>query len=147
MRERVDAADVNTVAAVVRKLRQDIMKRLREIGIECGSGDVLLSGGPGYRLSEAIRIRESSGECSPVGSASRSPVEATRILNRAENDRQEWIMDELKSGKGLRLGTITEKFDCSQRTAKRDIESLRRFYKINFEGSQTTGQYTLTQSS
>jgi hypothetical protein len=44
-------------AAVIRDLRDDITEALRNgAQIECGRKDVILSGGPGYRLSEKLSV-------------------------------------------------------------------------------------------
>jgi hypothetical protein len=45
------------ITGLIRDLRGRIAESLREIGIECGRNDVILSGGPGYRFSDKLSVQ------------------------------------------------------------------------------------------
>ena len=46
----------NEVAGYVRSLRRSIRDTLRKAGVSCGDHDVIVSGGPGYRLNPWIEV-------------------------------------------------------------------------------------------
>jgi hypothetical protein len=53
----------NSAAGLIRDLRDRISESLRrDASIECGRHDVILSGGPGYRLSDSIHISVQCGD-------------------------------------------------------------------------------------
>ena len=57
------------------------------------------------------------------------------------NDRQQWIMDELKSGRKLRRFELEKQFGISTATAKRDLRDLAG--SIEFIGTGIAGYYSL----
>ena len=69
------------------------------------------------------------------------PQEVTEDDGDSPSDRQQWIMDELKSGRKLRRCDLEERFDVSTATAKRDLGDLAE--SIEFIGTGKTGYYAL----
>ena len=70
-----------------------------------------------------------------------------RDLKRPENDRlnerQEWVIAQLRSGKEIRLDHLTKQFPRSRPTARRDLVDLRDRGLIVFKGSPKTGAWRL----
>src|SRR5690606_4979953 len=57
--EKVGLKDSGSVPGLIRDLRAQISKRLREkVSIDCGPEDVILSGDQGYRFSEKLSVQD-----------------------------------------------------------------------------------------
>ena len=65
--------------------------------------------------------------------------------NEASGVRKAWILKQLEIGRDLRAPDVAERFDCSIKTAKRDLQALRKGDKIEFVGDARTGSYRLKQ--
>ena len=50
-------------------------------------------------------------------------------------------MKQLNQQVKLRVGMLAERFHCSNRTAKRDIEKLREAGLVEFHGATRSGHY------
>ena len=61
--------------------------------------------------------------------------------NDPANDRQQWFIDQLSTGKNKKAVDIMQFWNVSEKTAKRDIAFLRRAGLIGYSGSTKTGQY------
>ncbi|MCC6909253.1 MAG: DeoR family transcriptional regulator [Phycisphaerales bacterium] len=59
------------------------------------------------------------------------------------NERQQWILDELRAGTDLRRGDIESRYKCSAKTAKRDLAELRERGLIEFVAKPAPGHYRL----
>jgi len=177
--------EVNRVAGVIRDFRQEAIRVLREeLNLQCGTQDVIQSGGPGYRYNEWITVRDGDGAVTVPSGEDRGTVNGTLnddrgtvngtlndergtvngtlnagrgtvndcrgtltsndgILHDAAECRQHWILTELGRGRQLRLPTIAGELKCSQRTVRRDLDSLRALGKIEYVGPARTGYYQL----
>lgn len=137
----------DSVAGLIRGLRDDITKSLREVSnIECGRLDVVLSGGPGYRFSESVSVQfaprsaitditdKDHGHNVPDGSF---PKDRDRDAER----RKGWILQQLATGRPLKAPDVAEHFACSVKTAQRDFTVLKDEGKIEFVGTPRTGCY------
>ncbi|MAD80518.1 MAG: hypothetical protein CMJ50_06705 [Planctomycetaceae bacterium] len=64
-------------------------------------------------------------------------------VNDPANERQRWILGELKKGAEIRVATVSARCGCSAATAKRDLAQLRKRQLIRFDGPSKTGSYRL----
>ena len=97
--------------------------------------------------------------CDPVNVPVRDPVKARDPVKRGDNDpvnvpvidpddpvsRRTWIVHQIASGRQLRAPQIAEEIGCSEKTAKRDLDSLKEEQQIEFVGAPKTGYYQLTR--
>jgi hypothetical protein len=140
----------------VRGLRNAITEALGRAGIECGLDHVVLSGGPGYRLSDTITVqyahRPQFVDIGDIDKSENVPDVPSRSVPNVPDRpgdladaRRSWILDELKQGRQLKAGDIAERFACALKTAQRDLASLKEEGKIEFVGSPRTGFYRLLE--
>jgi predicted HTH transcriptional regulator len=59
------------------------------------------------------------------------------------NERQRWILDQLRHGRALKADTIAAHFGVAEKTAKRDLAALKAHALIQFVGPPKTGSYRL----
>ncbi|MGI9012940.1 MAG: response regulator [Phycisphaerales bacterium] len=141
----------NTVSQCIRGLRKRITKALREqVNVECGNRDVIVSGGPGYRLNDWIEVRaeddESAGSSSVAGDA--GTISLHEAADEHEwNERQQWILERLRSSSEVRRCDIEKHFRCSPKTAKRDLADLRERDLVEFVRTPWPGHYRLADPS
>lgn len=62
-------------------------------------------------------------------------------------DRQNWIVEQLRIGRKLRIAHIVEDLKCSESTAKRALNSLKDENIIEWVGSTKAGNYRLKVTS
>ncbi len=125
----------NGVAGAIRDFRKNVIDLLLEHnGIVCQSQDIIRSGGPGYRLHEWIKVRDSS-------ESKRTEVEPAGVADTRVNERQQWIISQLNRGRRLRTPEIATELRCSPRTIKRELDVLRSEGLIEFVGPSKTGYY------
>jgi len=146
--------DQNAVSQCIRALRKRVAKALREqMNIECGDRDVIQSGGSGYRLSPRIEVRR-GGELGP--SSNNDPGVEGRVTRddpgdmggvSGVNDRQRWILDQLRAGLELRRSDVERRFKCSPKTAKRDLAELRDRGLTEFIPKPAPGRYRLVDGN
>lgn len=151
----------NSVGRLVGDLRNRISEALRkELNIECGPEDVILSRGPGYRLKDWITVQDGEsaqdqgrpGATTATDDPNRDPNrEPNRDPNRDPDDpkdvaatRRRWILQQLAINRRLRAPNVIRQFDCSLATAKRDLQMLKNAGTIEFVGKPRTGYYRLT---
>ena len=154
----------DAVSGPIRSLRDAIIKLLKtEARIKCGREDVILSRGPGYRLSHRLSVHDvaslRSSEITDMADRSRvRNVRKKRVRNvRKKNvpnvpklhvrKRREWILHELGNGLKLKAPSIAKHFNCDIKTAQRDLNALKKEEKIEFIGSKRTGYYRLRQGT
>ncbi len=123
------------MAGAIREFRKNAVNLLlEEANIECGLRDVIQSGGPSYRFTEKITVRDADD---PVNDGNDSvndpddranyPVNGRRdpvngpVSEDSLSDRQRWALDQMRAGKPVRIGDIAEWQKCSKTTAKRDL--------------------------
>ena len=145
-------------AGLIRDIRERITKVLRdELGIECGEEDVILSGGPGFRLSETLRVQSGpGGEVAADQGHSRGNlrldvpnhvpnVPDPHVPNDSAGSRQAWILQQLMTGRELRARDVAKHFRCSKKTAQRDLTTLKERGKVEFVGAARSGYYRLRE--
>jgi len=144
----------NTIIQGIRSLRRRISDALAAIGIECGDGDVILSGSHGYRLAPTVTVQRATGV--PNEAAMAVGTQATTVGTGANgdgtgdtdlNERQIWALSELRRTGRLCRCDVEKHSKCSERTAKRDLTTLREKGLIEFVDSPRPGHYRLTRSA
>lgn len=140
----------NAVSQCIRALRKRIASALYDqLNVECGDRDVIESGGRGYRLKEWIEVRRGEGAGSSVNL---DPGDNRRDMggdpgdtnvDPGVNERQRWILDQLRDGAKLRRGDVEKQFKCSAKTAKRDLAELRERGVVHFVAKPWPGYYQL----
>ncbi|GEM_PF-313519 len=130
----------NGIAEAVRDFRKHVSEvMLEEANVAVGPRDVIESKGRGYRLSGRISIGTGNDPKRDRDHASGDPVNDPN--GDPLNERQEWVLAQLKEGKQLRIDHLANQFPRSKTTAKRDLTDLRRRGLIEFEGSPRTGYW------
>jgi hypothetical protein len=137
----------------IQDLRDDIMESLRNhANIISGHKDVILSGDHGYRFAESLAVhfvdQEPITDISDTGDAGDVPDDDVRNVADVRDDaaaaaRREWILRRLAAGTRLKAPDVVKQFDCSVKTAQRDLAALKEAGKIEFVGSSRTGYYVL----
>jgi DNA-binding transcriptional ArsR family regulator len=141
------------VARVTRDIRGQICEALRQRKIECGSFDVILSRSPGYLLSQKLTVKEIGGgvaspKCVRSGRGNgRVSGTVTGLVSGTVSERRMKILQILADGRQIRLPAIASQIGKSERTVRRDLDSLRAAGKIEFIGSPRTGYYRLCPST
>lgn len=147
-----------TASRWISDLRDDIIERLRaQKSIICGKMDVILSGGPGYRLSDHVTVQfvdppsiidftdiSAQGVASHV--LNEGVLDVADVRDADASDRRRWILSELSAGRRLKASEIAGYFECSLKTAQRDLAYLKNEGRILFVGYNRTGYYRLTHS-
>lgn len=143
-------ATQNTVSSCIGDLRERITGALARAGISCGPDDVILSGGPGYRLRDWITVQDAGGDgagtCrdmkvsdvpAPTANVPASPA------NVPLSDRQHWVLDQLRSGLELTRDQVEKQFGIGPKTAKRDLADVAKRGLIEFVRTPRPGHYRL----
>lgn len=138
----------------VRDLREAIRAALRDgANIICGKDDVVLSGGPGYRLSESVAI-ELSPDIVDMTTDIMDTGDVRDDYDQSDSDvldvpdapalaRQAWIIEQLEKGVQLKGPDIAQNFACSAKTAHRDLTALKQAGTIEFVGTARSGYYRI----
>jgi DNA-binding response OmpR family regulator len=162
------ATGQNGASGLIRDIRDRITDALRsKANIDCLDEDVILSGGPGYRLSEKLSVQDgpdtASGKDKGHGRDNRCIDDPNRDPDDSNPDdpndpnpddpdvktesRRNWVLQELGKGRKLRTTDIVQEFGCSLETAKRDLKSLKANGVIEFVGTRRTGYYRLKKGT
>lgn len=147
-------ATENTVSSCVNDLRGRITKAMSARGLKCGKQDVIMSGGPGYRFNPWIKVEERDGlVAGTCGDRDMSDVPAPQpnvpatSANVPLNDRQHWVLEQLRAGVELQRPDIEKRFRVTEKTAKRDLSDLVGRGLIAFERTPRPGHYRLAKRS
>ncbi len=146
-------------AGAIRDLRRQISSRLPVYSF--GKDDVIRSRDSGYRLdsrihvqfdnrphTEAITDRDHAGDVPNVRNDDvRNDDVPDGAACSAAEERQAWILDQLSEEVRLKSPTVAKHFNCSKKTAERDLAALRRQGKIEHVGSARTGHYRVLPPS
>jgi hypothetical protein len=107
-----------------------------------------------YRLSPKIRVREADDPVkaprdlvSDHRSSEHGPQSGPVDDDPANNARQQWAIQRMRTGADLRKTEILTQFGCSSKTAERDLRDLRRRGLIEFVGPAKTGHWRLVQEA
>jgi CheY-like chemotaxis protein len=123
----------NSVTCSIRAFRDSAAHQLKTaLGLDCEKQDIIRSGGCGYRFHEWITIRDL-----------RKTEPTTNGREGSSASRQDKILDLLRDGAKLRSTAIALALDCSLKTVKRELDSLRLAGQIEFIGPNKTGTYQL----
>jgi FixJ family two-component response regulator len=149
----------NTVAGCIRDFRNTVIERLRdEANILCDRQDVIQSGGRGYRLADWIEVVDQGagtsqgharGHCRDIEGTSRGHVPSSKanVPSAAPdvplNDRQHWVLEQLRSGAKVQRDVLQKRFKIVPKTAKRDLAELRKRGLIEFVRTPRPGYYRL----
>ncbi|MBI1348630.1 response regulator [bacterium] len=149
----------NGIASQVLEFRNKLTQRLlEEANISCGRTDVINSGGPGYRLQDWITVEVGTRAGAIVGAgASTGPKSDSAVADDSQgdqhapaidglNERQSWVVSQLKQGVRLQIRHVMDRFECSSTTAKRDLTALKTAGLVRFTGSARAGHYQLTSA-
>ena len=142
-------AFTNAVSEAIRDFRKHVTAvMLAEANLQVGSRDVVQSGGRGYRFADKTTVRSANDpQNEPVHEPDHSAADPVNDSKATElNDRQEWIMSQLRGGAAIRIGELVSHFGCGNTVAKRDLADLRRRGLITFGGSPRTGAWELSGS-
>ena len=144
----------NGIASQVLEFRKRVEERLlSEANVTIERKDIIESGGPGYRFKDWIALemgnrprtlavdQTEENDCSTVKSD--NPFAGSDSFHN-HNERQQWILRQLKRGTQLQVRQVIDHFGCSPATAKRDLVSLKSSGLIRFCGSARAGYYQLT---
>lgn len=133
----------NTLIQAVKALRDRITVVMKErLRLNCGAEDVLANGGQGYHLREGIVVEVHddvlTADAAPNGR--HNIIEAGRF-----GERQRWVLAQLAADVKLTRRAIQERFNVSDRTAKRDLGELSGGGLIEYEDKAKPGYYRLTK--
>ena len=153
-----EAGLTNGAPGAVRDLREAIRATLRDgANIICGKDDVILSGGPGYRLSESVvielspEIADMTADITDTGTDrddhDQSDSDVLDVPDDPALNRQAWIVEQLENGVQLKGPDVVQNFACSAKTAQRDLTALKEAGTIEFVGNARSGYYRLCPDS
>ncbi len=143
-------ATQNTVSSCIGDLRDRITAALWRASIACGPDDVILSGGPGYRLRDWITVQDAGGDgAGTCGDMKVSDVPAPTANVPASppnvplSDRQHWVLEQLREGVELTRDQVEKQFGIGPKTAKRDLTDVAKRGLIEFARTPRPGHYRL----
>ncbi|MGQ9648539.1 MAG: response regulator [Phycisphaerae bacterium] len=149
----------NTIAKSISALRKRIAATmLRECNVTVGKHDVICNKGHGYRLNpDKITVRQGhAGMSPPTHVPANVPGDTAPGTGTSQgqghdrdtlNERQDWFIAELRAGRSPQRADIEDKFDCSDKTAKRDLGDLRDRGIVAFVPTPRPGHYRLKQAA
>lgn len=146
----------NGIASQVLEFRKHVEERLlNEANITIERKSIIESGGPGYRFKEWMtcemgnRPRTLAVDESPQNESSivdsDNPFTGSEAF-RDYNERQQWVLKQLKPEVQLQARHVVDHIGCSSTTAKRVLMSLKSAGVIRFSGSARAGVYQLTSA-
>jgi CheY-like chemotaxis protein len=135
----------NGVANAVRNLRDHVYEAmLTEVNLRLDRcHDFIINDRcHGYRFSHKITIRDAKDPADTTGDMINGfPNDLLNVLTF--NKRQQWILEQLQTGIGLRKSELIARFHCSESTAARDLRELRLHKIIEFFGTPKDGYWRL----
>lgn len=156
-------ATQNTVSSCIGALRERIGERMAARGFKCNKNDVIVSGGPGYRLNPWVEVEERDGDiagtfagtCRDTNMSEQGHVPANVPASSANappksgnvplNDRQHWALDQLRQTAQLRREQIEDQFGVGEKTAKRDLSDLAKRGLVEYVRTPKPGCYRLAK--
>ena len=142
-----------TVVGAIRDLRDSIAEAMRnQANIACGREGVILSKGRGYRLAECITVHDGDHSAGPQITDKDEADDVPNVRNddgcdvpnaTAADSRRAWILKRLDEGHELQAPAVAKQFNCSVKTAQRDLQALKEEERIEFVGAPRTGYYRL----
>lgn len=136
----------NGIAGAVRDFRTKAAEMLRGVRVEADRRDIIQSGGRGYRLTEKITVADGHDPIRDPANEPDDPDSDPAIdPNAPLNERQEWVVGQLRGKRQLQIGMVIKELKCSRSTAKRDLQSLQKRGLIEFIGNGRAGHYELVK--
>jgi len=129
----------SSVTKCVYSLRARFERQMRErLNLICQSQDVIASGKEGYFLQDWITLRNDPA---------REPTDPDGPASDSAGERYRWVLEKLRQGVKLTRRCVQERYDISEKTAKRilaeladRIEFVRRgregFYRMKSESNR-----------
>ncbi len=118
----------NPVSRLIKEFRDRSSDLLAEhCGLECGLRDIIGSGGGGYHLKEWVDARVAGAEAKAAAPGAKATPAAPRkgAADPQFNERQAWILGQLRKGVHLRRPDIIRHTKKNRSTVNRDIKGLR----------------------
>jgi hypothetical protein len=101
------------------------------------------------RQRELLKGTDNCGQPRPLYDPDRVPdgdPESDPDRAFAPNERQSWFLAELANGRRVSARSLVDHFGVAEKTAKRDIASLRANGRVCFVGTTRRGRYKLKPS-
>ena len=135
------------IAGAIKEFRTKVVGALHgELRIEVGRIDIIQSGGRGYRLTEKISVVDGHEPASdPTNDPDDPDPDPKYDPNALLNERQKWVVDQLRGKRQLQIGMVIKELKCSRSTAKRDVRDLKHKGLIEFIGKGKAGHYKLKE--
>ena len=121
----------NAVSDAVGDKRRKWVKLLATNGYQITEDSIIARGRGGYQLSPKLKIADHS----------ELPASETVAHEPDQNDRADWIIQQLEAGVRVRRADLQARFGIAEATAKRDLSGLES--QIEFLGSGKKGYYQL----
>ncbi len=139
--DAIGATHVGVITGCVKTLRDNVVKRLGNVGVNVGRDDVIQHDQSGYSLRAWISVGSGNTlECpSNVPADAPAAVPADADLNQ----RQRWILEQLRCGVALQRVMVERQYNVGEKTAKRDLAILVRDGRITFVRQGRSGHYQL----
>lgn len=135
---------VGTITGCIQTLRQNIVNRLRKAKIAIGRDDVIGHDEQGYFLRDWTVVRDGdTAGCSSNVPGGPLGVPADIPTSPNLNQRQRWIIDQLKQGIALQRVMVEREFGVGEKTAKRDLSELVQRKMIEYQRIRREGAYHL----
>lgn len=143
-RLKQEFAELN-ISGAIQNLRAVFVSKLKESNIDCGREDVILHAKNGYVLNEQVAAEfvdicpevpnadvpnvpknvPSSGQNVPgVHVADKNVQENVPDKLERIQDRQNYVLSQISTGKKLSIAKIAQALDCSEKTVRRDLTKL-----------------------
>ncbi len=140
-------ANIGTVTSCVRLLRSNTSTRLKkDLGLVAHPHDLIAHNDKGYFLRDWLTVQYCDSSRSDV------PLDPSRIAKVSEgaseitdglNPRQLWVLKELQRGVHVERAMLENRFGIADKTAKRDLEALKRDGVVDFVRTGCGGHYRL----
>ena len=147
----------------MRRLRDNVTKRLaRHLQLAASADAMIRNDSQGYFLNDWIsvgdpdKLREPAHvtgaiKTAPGGSsgklvAATSDTTGDKVMSQF-NERQEWVLREIRKGTQLQRVMLEKRFGIHSRTAKRDLAQLTQRDLIKFVGDSRAGYYAARDCS
>jgi len=141
----------NPIARRIKDFRDRCTQLLREEGLDCGKQDIIATGGGGYRFTSWMEVEladSTSGEVDATANetgrlknetvhetgnepeaqnetANETANETHETAFEPQNNRQEWILEQLERGEKLRIADIIRGTKKHRSTVNRDTTCER----------------------
>jgi CheY-like chemotaxis protein len=153
------AGQAGTVGGCVRRLRENVTRRLeRHLNLSADADAIIRNDSQGYFLNDWISvgdpnsprktaivtgaIRTAPGDRGGKVVAATSDTTGDKVMSQF-NERQEWVLREIRKGTQLQRVMLEKRFCIHSRTAKRDLAELTLRGLIEYVGDGRSGHYTL----